>query len=173
MKGNKQTDFLNCVKRHWYIVAAVIVFIALLIYLMSQTGCCHSEDKPVANGDILPTIRFNGDNGYIPTPENKGMKLDVVSGYVFKPDVTDQDIGFTNYNSNKYAIKAFLYLADGTGIYESKYMLPGETIGAISLSKPLKAGIYKNALLVYRFYTTDDAHTAISQCEFPIEIQCK
>lgn len=61
---------------------------------------------------------------------------------------------------------------DGTEVFKSDYVYPGETLTSIKLGTELKSGTYKNAIMLYRCYTTDTSHIAVSQCEFPIEIKC-
>jgi hypothetical protein len=49
-----------------------------------------------------------------------------------------------------------LYMPDGTEIYHSSKLAPGETLDTIEMARPLEAGTYEGATLRYACYDFDD-----------------
>ena len=157
------------------LVFVVVVIIVVLLLSLRQCSLHTQTTEDITSTDsVLPTIRFNGNDGYNSGGSksgSNGMKLQAVSGLVLKQGELEQNVKFANYKDNKFAFRLSMYLSDGTLLYESDYVNPGSELRHIKMSKGLNAGLYSNALLVYRVYSTDDAHTEITQCEFPMEIR--
>lgn len=183
MKGNISNWFKSEEKRpqrrviSWVLVVVLIIVILLLLlrqcsFAMQETS--ETSDEASAHDSILPTIYFNGNDGYSnggKDSKSDGMKLQAVSGLVFEHGKETHGVTFSNAKDNLFAFKLSLYLADGTLLFESGYINPGCKIDHIELTKSLKVGLYSKALMVYRVYSTDDTRSEISQCEFPIEIR--
>lgn len=149
------------------LIAVIIAFVAFIIWLCALM---HSGDKMPSTNNI-PDVSVAGDNGYSELPENEVM-IDAVTGLSFLADVTEQDVNIQNREENSYCFVVAIYLGDGTLLYESPMVQPGDSLTSIRLSQTITEGIYQNSIMVYRFYSTDDFHTVVSQCEFPIEIRC-
>lgn len=144
------------------------LFAALFLSVMAFVTVIH--DGAIYPGDYQMYDSY--DIGYEHVIDNNGMILKVVSGIKIKADAINQDFVIPNSSLNKYAISAFIILEDGTIIYESGFLYPGETIDNIDLYQSLKQGTYENSTLLYKFYTVDEPHTFVNKCEFPIEIKC-
>ena len=143
-------------KKFLYALAIFLFIIAITDIVLHDSEVCIDE----------PQVYINGDVG------NDGMVLKVVDGIRIKADTVINEFEIPNDSLNKYVINAFIILGDGAIIYESGYIYPGETVEEIDLFESLKRGTYKNSVLLYKFYTVDEPHIFISQCEFPIEIKC-
>ena len=119
------------------------------------------------------SIYYSGciNDGYV-SPSDSGVQIEAASGFIMNAGVTAQSVKFNNSRSNDCAFIVTLYLADGTEIYKSDYLYPGDSINEIELKRTLKAGLYKDALMVYQLYSIE-SHKPINRCEFPIEIQTK
>lgn len=148
------------------IAIALVVTVAIVII-------CKNGESPGSYRNGLPDVIINGneDADYIGT-SSSGVVIKATNGLELKSGTLSQTVDFENPNQNQCAITVSIYLSNGTCIYESGYIYPGETVSKIELSTELKSGIYANALMYYRCYSTDKSHTAISQCEIPIEIRC-
>lgn len=169
MKGNITKGSLTNSKRRWFWYIGIIAVTIIVVLLMLNR--CDSTTTKSGNGDIMPTIQFNNNDGYV-SPNDSGVQIEATSGFVMDAGVTTQSVKFNNSKSNNCAFIVILYLADGTEIYKSDYLYPGESIDEIELKQTLKVGLYKNALMVYQLYSTE-SHKPINRCEFPIEIQTK
>ncbi len=64
-----------------------------------------------------------------------------------------------------------LYLSDGTLIYKSDYVKPGETLNEITLNQPLQKGLYKNCELVIDCFLDNEAKTQLNGSIQTIEIK--
>ena len=149
-------------KKYFFLFAVLVVFVAITLITL--------RDGVIQIGE--PEVYENTNLGYEPVSDNNGMVLKAVTGIRIKSDTIIQEFEIPNSSSNKYAISVFIILEDGTIIYESGFLYPGETIEEIELYESLERGTYKNSILLYKFYTVDEPHTFINQCKFPIEINC-
>ena len=151
-------------RKNKYICLFVVLFFFTMIFCFSiHDGIIYTDNYK---------IYYSDDVGYEQIIDNNGMVLKIVNGIKMKADTINQDFVIPNSSSNKYAISAFIILEDGTIIYESGYLYPGETIDNIDLYKSLKKGTYENSILLYKLYTVDEPHEFVSKCEFSIEIKC-
>lgn len=183
MKGNitnwlKEKDKRPQRRRILCVLVAIIAIVILLL-LLRQCGCSDDGGNtsqaitPTGAANTLPTLGFGDNDGREELGGNStGMKFTATSGFVFAANQIDQNARFVNHEDNPYPFKVMLYLADGTAVYESGYIHPGDSIEKIRLSQKLSVGVYKKALMVYRVYSSD-LQNAISQYEFPIEIKVK
>lgn len=151
-------------KRFVFILPFVIILVVAAVI-----GIIHTSDLKTSNSKF-PTISTGSDNGYTNSDENIDTKIVAVSGFNFKSDTKNQEVRFENDRGNHCDFKISLYLADGTLLYESDYLKPGKSITEIVLLDKLDKGVYKNAHLVYRCYSTDSSHKALTQSDFSVEI---
>lgn len=149
-------------------VIAVVTLIIIIVFLCK--GC--SSDNTGLHTPQLPDIQLNGDNGYVANSGTQGVKLNAMTGVVFRSGTKTQSVNLSNDKENNCLVVASIYLADGTLLYESDYIHPEGIVTTIDISKELDAGLYRNALLVYRCYSISEPHIPITQCEFGIEIRC-
>lgn len=170
MKGNISKSFLR--NRNIRIVTILVVtFILLMIIISVCRGCSNDIERGGTYRPTLPEIQLNGDDGHTSTQSVSGIKLKATTGFVFNAKTRFQNVDIPNLSDNEYAFTFAIYLSDGTEVVRSDYVLPGETVNVVETKSELKPGIYSGALLVYRCFTKSEPHTAISQCEFPIEIK--
>ena len=76
-----------------------------------------------------------------------------MNGIYLKANQTKQTVDFFNPAENQCYFIISLYLSDGTLIYKSDYIEPGEKITDIELLQTLKKGVYKNCTLNYDCFT--------------------
>ena len=78
-------------------------------------------------------------------------------GYLnLKADTTEQDLALSNPEENFCYIKISIIMEDGTVLWTSDLIAPGEKSAPIVLKKPLAAGEYKNAVLKYECFKMDE-----------------
>ena len=148
------------------ILSAIIFAIAFIICytLIGNNKYCQRASPNI------PDVSIKGDIGYLPTNSNE-VVLQATTGLIFKAHTTKQEVNIENPEQNSYNLVISIYLGDGTLISESDYIKPGNTLSQIELSQSLEAGVYKNSVMVYRFYSSNSSGI-VSQCELPIEIKC-
>ena len=71
----------------------------------------------------------------------------------------EQTLALANPAENTVVIRISLQLADGTLLWQSEELKPGETSEPIRLSKALEVGEYPGALLKYECFTNDKEKT--------------
>lgn len=147
------------------IIILLAIYIALILPFVLLDKWGVDPNERITN--IEPDIKFDGDAGYSEDIVDY-VKLEAYTGLVFA-DRMLQDAVFYNDEANNYLLKVSLYLGDGTLIYESVMLNPGEEAKNVCLNQNLKAGIYKNSILCYKIYSIEDG-SFINQCEFPIEL---
>ena len=91
----------------------------------------------------------------------------------FKADVLEQDVTLPNPEQNFCWIKISLYLEDGTLLWVSDLIAPGEKSDPIVFSTPLAAGEYKNAVLKYECFRMDEALTPLNGATANLTIKVK
>ena len=155
-------------KKQRRLIISIICFVISFTccYILLNFGNEHQEAKQTPD---LPDVSVSGDLGYEPATADE-VTIQATTGFVFQSHSLNQDVDIPNPKKNKYGFVISLYLGDGTLLYKSTIVNPGERISHIELSKSLDNGIYRNSIMVYRFYSTDDLRP-VSQCEFPVEIK--
>lgn len=95
---------------------------------------------------------FSGDELAIPGYE----------GITLKADCKEQEIGFPNPAQNTCYFQISLILEDGTTLWQSELVKPGEISEPITLNEPLAAGVYPNSLLKFDCYTMDGSMRSLN-----------
>ena len=81
-----------------------------------------------------------------------------IPGYeklAMKAGQVDQVVDFYNPEENECYFRISLILEDGTELFSSGMTKPGQRINKIEISRPLKAGTYKNTVLRYDCYALE------------------
>lgn len=146
-----------------------IVIIFTVTFICAMWFCATLNNSEQVS--VEPDIKFTDDLGYEPPEEQKKVKIEAKTGIYLKYGELLQSVDFINLSENKYDMKILIYLGDGTLLYESDFLSPGHVISKAKFRAVPKRGTYKNSLIVYKFYSLDEKHVYISQCETPIEIE--
>lgn len=75
---------------------------------------------------------------------------------IFMADSKKQEVYLTNPKDNTCYFMISIILEDGTVIWQSDGLMPGNAYDRISLRKILEEGIYDNAVLQYESYSLKD-----------------
>ena len=133
---NKSTVVLSCI--------AGFLLIVLIVMLL----CIPPTQAELPNGGSMPqagNVEKNKDSIAIPGYE----------GIALKADTKQQTVGLPNPPQNTCYFKITLTLEDGTVLWQSDLVEPGEVSEPIKLKQPLKKGTYPNSLLRYECFTMD------------------
>ena len=136
------------IKRRTYQIIIIILLIAFIVLLMAY--CHKSTDNPPATTE--PTqkpLEFEEYQDY----KNQSISIPGTSGIILKANLISQTVDFYNPAENQCYFIITLCLSDGTMIYKSDYIAPGERLTEIDLLQTLKRGIYKNCTLNYDCFT--------------------
>ena len=99
----------------------------------------------------------------------------IIPGYrvlEFKAGKRLQDTRFYNPPENNCSFKLSLIMPDGALLWTSDLLEPGNIFVKIMLSKSLKKGTYRNALLKYQCYSLDGT-TELNGAEIKLTIEVK
>lgn len=157
-------------KNKTIIIAIAVLFLVIALAIMHSLLTRNSEDHGVISS--IPEISFDGDVGYSKIESDSDVLIHATTGFVFNANSLEQKVCIENPSENMYDFVVSIYLGDGTLIYHSDYIHPGDSVTSIKTELELESGVYTNSIIVYRLCATDNSHSVISQCEFPIEIRC-
>ena len=114
----------------------------------------------LAGRDSTPnTDARNSTAATVETAPIEVPKTIAIPGYaqlVMKAGDIVQNVELHNPAGNPCYFVISIILPDGTEVYRSGLIEPGQKTDAIRLSQPLKAGTYKGAVLRYSCYSTKD-----------------
>ena len=135
------------------VVLLVLVGLICGFYvLMSGDGVDGSRIEAPVTADPHPTIEKN--DGIISIPGYETLRL--------KANSVEQEIALKNPEQNDCYFVISLYLEDGTELYRSHLVEPGDNTGILMLNNPLPEGIYRNAVLQYECFEMDEALSVLN-----------
>ena len=85
----------------------------------------------------------------------------------------EQEQTFSNPPQNFCWIRASLRLEDGTILWTSELIAPGESSAPVVLSQTLEPGEYKNAILKYECFRMDDDLSPLNGGEVKLTLKVK
>lgn len=97
-------------------------------------------------------------------------------GYEWIPLVSgklEQEQTFPNPPQNFCWIRVSLLLEDGTNLWTSELVAPGESSAPVVLSQTLEPGEYKNAVLKYECFRMDDDLSPLNGGEVHLTLRVK
>ena len=100
----------------------------------------------------------NGGNLETVQPVEKNPDSIAIPGYELlelQANSTTQNLCLSNPEENVCYFQISLHLEDGTLLWQSDLIAPGEASKAITLTKPLDKGTYSNAILKYNCFELD------------------
>ncbi|MDO4651134.1 MAG: hypothetical protein Q4B26_21045, partial [Eubacteriales bacterium] len=148
-----QHESLNENKKNKKIIVVLLVLAAVIgIAVYNAAGkrkpatvLGENVSNPVATSSVEETVR---DGKSIAIPGYQGINL--------KANTKQQDVALKNPEVNTCLFVVTLALEDGTELWTSSYIKPGEISDCIELNQELEEGTYENASLIYKCYTVDD-----------------
>ena len=146
----------------WTIAAVLLLVIAALMLI----GQPKTVQAKLPNGE---TVQQSG-----AVEKNKNsISIPGYEGITLKADSKEQEIGFPNPAQNTCYFQISLILEDGTTLWQSGLVKPGEISEPITLEEPLEAGTYPNSLLKLDCYTMDGTMHALNGAATKMTIHVK
>lgn len=143
-------------------VLPVAGFLALLAIILLLHTCGKTED-PVAPSETAGSAEKNPDS--IAIPGYEALEL--------KAGSKKQSLALPNPEQNMCYFQISLYLEDGTLLWQSEMIEPGEISKPMTLTQELEKGTYPNALLRYACYRMDEARTPLNGAEMKVTLWVK
>lgn len=151
-------------------IAVIAVLIAVLIIASIAVEMLSDRDNGEGANPSLPSFSINGELDY---EERKtgGVSIPTAQGYNLLHGQTEQEILLSNPSTNTCDFFISIYLSDGTLLYQSERVVPGETLTKITILQPLKSGVYRNSVIVYECYK-HNTQTPLTRIEVTVELNC-
>lgn len=135
-------------------IAAVVVITAIVVLVsvaigISLTGSSSMQSS--STGNALPDVVEP-----IPVEVPKTIAIPGYAQLVMKAGDVMQDVELHNPQENPCYFMISIILPDGTEVFRSGLIEPGQKTDVIKLLQPLKAGTYENAVLRYSCYSIKD-----------------
>lgn len=148
----------------WIFAAAAIVLIALLlILLLKACGVTAAQGQNDSANAEIPAAEKSEDS--IAIPGYEGLSLIA--------DRKRQEICLPNPEQNSCYFSISLLLEDGTLLWQSELIPPGELSDPIVLTEKLAAGTYPNAVLHYSCFKMDEALSPLNGAEIKVTLRVK
>ena len=159
VKGQSHITKIVIISLLVLLIAAIVV----IVWLINK-----NNEKPVseAQGSIQKTESVQSEDEGLVVPERPEM-IDVTAyeKLKLKADTKDQSVRFENPLQNNCWMVITLSLEDGTELWKSDELQPGQVVRSITLNQTLAAGEYKNAVIKYQHWTYDDEKLPLNGAE--------
>lgn len=144
----KRGDKLN--KRKWVIIfsAFLAVIIALLIVL-------YITCQEPTSGNAINIIPATPNDEATPQESVGTISIPGFEKLKFRAGTDKQTLKLYNPPENTCYFLISIFLPDGTQIYQSNLLAPGEEINQIHLKVDVSTGVYEGATLVYSCFSVD------------------
>ena len=142
----------------------LLITIALIIaFLMIALPLC----KDRKNNAPFPEIDFTDDDGFKKQEKPKTATIAYCGDITVEAGKIPTDLTIENSQKNKCDMVATLYLSDGTVLYQTARLKPGDKEVVAEFETTLEKGTYNNVILCYDCYTEEKG---VGRCEFTLNI---
>jgi len=141
-----------------------LVIVLLILTLIILGGYCYKRflcQTDLPNNDEIEIVK---NEGSISIPGYEGLTLQANSKH--------QKLSLSNPAENNCYFVITLSLQDGTQLWRSDYIKPGETSKPIKLTTKLSAGNYP-ALMKYECFKLDESKTPLNGAEIKLTLRVK
>lgn len=172
MAGNHEAPRVRRSKRKRQAVNQKIVIICLVLLLLAAAGVIvwlvtRNNSNPKPGQEEESTVQTSqSENGGLVVPERPEM-LDITAyeSLELKADTPEQSVRFDNPIENNCWLVITLSLEDGTVLWKSEELQPGQVVRSITMDRTLEAGEYENAVLSYQHWTYDEEKLPLNGAE--------
>ncbi len=152
-----------------------LLIIFLLLILIAAVGLFRSLSKSenTQSADAQETTASEASTEESETVEKLTDTI-AMPGYSWLnliADTTEQELTLPNPPQNFCQMRMSLILADGTVLWTSGLVQPGEESDPIVLSTPLAHGEYLDTTLKYECFTIDEAMTPLNGGEITLSLR--
>lgn len=139
-------------KKLLWLLLLIPLVAGIAVYGFLQNGKASAQTPNGIGADQLGTGEKNENS--ISIPGYEGISL--------KADSQQQTVGLPNPSQNTCYFQITLSLEDGTELWQSQLVEPGDVSEPMKLSQALPAGTYPNAVLHFSCYTMDGSMTQLN-----------
>lgn len=165
MSGLKKKKGRYLAKKKFPALRLFLILIAL--FLIGMVLITNQKEEPQT---IL------GEKATESKDNNQSANSIAIPGYeaiTLEANTKKQSIALQNPSHNNCLFKITLILEDGTVLWVSDYVKPGEISNNIKLSKELEPGTYPNSILKYECFTMDGSLSPLNGAETKLTLWVK
>ena len=144
------------------LVILVFVAVGIIAWLILQ------KNDPNA---VLTTATTTANPGLVVPERPEMLDITAYESITLKADTLEQSVRFDNPLQNNSWLVITLSLEDGTVLWQSEELQPGQVVRSITLNQPLAAGEYQNAVLTYSHWTFDEEKLPLNGAETLVTIK--
>lgn len=145
-----------------FITVVLGVVSVVLMALLLQT-CQHNPEEQIES--TAPEMTVQKNEGSISIPGFEMLEL--------KADSRQQTIALSNPPQNNCYFEISLYLEDGTLLWKSQLIEPGQVTKPLVLAKELSKGYYPKSVLRYACFAMDTDRTPLNGAETKVTLWVK
>lgn len=159
-KGRYQKNASICITKTTLAMFVLVAVLLILVFLLLK-GC--DTVIPVRTETVEKAVEKNPNS--IAIPGYEGLELIA--------DKRKQTLCLPNPAQNACYFQISLFLEDGTLLWESELIEPGELSKPIKLSMTLEKGSYPNSVLHYACFAMDGSMTPLNGAEMKLTLRVK
>lgn len=167
MESNTNIQEKKSKKKLIIIVAAAVLVVAATAAILFVCGVFTPKKPPIENEGVVGVITDDWDPGIEEKPTGEKKQGTQIPGYSYaEMNAGDKTLNLSigNPKENEVGMFAALKLKDGTVLYESPLLKPGQGLTEIPLSQTLEKGSY-DAMVVYQCVMLDEKSTPLNAAE--------
>ena len=143
------------------VLDVVCVVLAILLF----RTCQHTPVSTVESETTVPKTTVEKNKDSISVPGYEMLEI--------KADSRKQDFAMENPAQNNCYFQISLYLEDGTLLWKSELIEPGQVTKPLVLAKELSKGYYPKSVLHYDCYAMDADKTPLNGAEMKVTLWVK
>lgn len=145
-----------------WLVLLLVILSLVVVFLITQQ---KEEPQQILGADVSKSELQEKDASSIAIPGYEAITL--------KANTKKQTTALQNPAQNVCLFRVSLILEDGTVLWVSDYIEPGDISDTIVLSKELEPGTYPNSILKYECFTMDGNLSALNGAETKLTLIVK
>ena len=145
------------------VVTVVLAIVCVVLIILLLQTCQHTPTNNAESPGPETTVVKN--EGSISIPGYEMLEL--------KADSKKQEFSLSNPAQNTCYFEISLYLEDGTLLWKSDLIEPGEATEPIVLTKELSKGYYPKSVLRYACFAMDTDRTPLNGAETKLTLWVK
>ena len=148
-------------------IIIVLLLITAIAIAISIWALFFRQPQELKEADELPPVEQKIEKNFdsISIPGYEGITLEA--------DSVQQSLCLSNPPQNTCYFIIALYLEDGTMLWKSDYIKPGEESEPIVLNQKLQEGTYHGAYLQYSCYAMDNEQTQLNGAKTKVTLRVK
>ena len=168
MAGKHEAPQSGKTGRKQHINRAEILILCLALLLIAAIGVIVFLVTRSSSGSDAKTqvhTAQSKSSGLVVPERPEMIDITAYESLNLKADTPEQSVRFDNPLQNNCWLVITLSLEDGTVLWKSEELQPGQVVRSITMNRTLEAGEYENAVLSYQHWTYDEEKLPLNGAE--------